>query len=71
MTNLPSEFFWVVGIMVVFNLSAIIAVWTATLKISWFLSRLDNRVENLEKNHGKDIDQAFVKIRDLEKQVNH
>ena len=67
MSELPSTFYWTIGVLVVFNLGTIATVITAIVKLTWFLSRLDNRVEQIEGSHGKDIDQAFQKIRDLEK----
>jgi len=71
MSALPESFFWAVGIMVIFNIGTIATVIAAIVKLTWFLSELNARVKHLETHHSKDIDAAFMKIREIEKSVNH
>lgn len=48
-TNLPEAIYWFVGILVLANVASIISVFTAAMKILWWASKIDFRVESGEK----------------------
>ncbi len=62
-------FYWIIGILVVLNISAIGSTLYAAIKLVWYFAKLDSRVESVEVNHKKDLNSAHEKIRALEKKV--
>lgn len=62
MKELPNTFFWIVGILVVFNAGTIISVLYGVGKALWFFAKLDSRVQK----NTDDIHSAHKKIRELE-----
>ncbi len=53
---------YAVGAVIVANLGSIGAILYASARGVWFLSKLDSKVDQ----NTKDINNAFVKIRDVE-----
>lgn len=50
-----------------FNMGAIGSIIMVSFRATWFMSKLDSRVEHIEIKHKDDIDAAFEKIRLLMK----
>lgn len=67
--QIPSSFYVIVGGLILFNLGTIVTIFYGVGKVVWWLSKLDSRVEALEKDTAKDIDAAHVAIRDLKKEL--
>lgn len=67
--ELPTDFYWLVGVLVVANLGSIIAVFGMGVKAIWWLSKLDSRMANVEsrlEHQGEDLDEHRREIRDLQ-----
>ena len=50
LTDLPASIYWAVGIIVVANLGTIVSVLVVGFRGIWWLSKLDSRVEAVEKS---------------------
>jgi hypothetical protein len=48
--DLPSSAYWLVGVLVLANFGTIISVLVMGFKGAWWLSKLDSRVESVEKS---------------------
>lgn len=57
--------YWLVGVMVVMNAGTFITVLGAALRASWWLSKLDSRVER----NRYDVNNAHEKIRAIEGRI--
>lgn len=66
MQDIPPSFYVIVGTLVLANIGSLVSVFYGVGKIIWFLARLESRVSVLEIKTAKDIDAAYVAIRDLQ-----
>lgn len=48
--ELPPSVYWLVGVIVLANLGTIVSVLIVGFKGVWWLSKLDSRVESVEKS---------------------
>lgn len=75
MDNIPSIFYWAIGVLVVMNFGTIISVLFGVFKVVWFVAKLESRLENVEnKVHDDgpimyDVNQAHQFIRDLREKI--
>lgn len=44
-SDLPSQFYWIVGVLFVFNIGTVISVLVGAGRIVWFISKLDSNVK--------------------------
>jgi hypothetical protein len=65
--QIPTSFYVIVGGLVLANLGTVVTIFYGIGKVVWFISKLDSRVEVIEREHTKDIDAAHIAIRDLKK----
>lgn len=63
--QIPSSFYVIVGGLVIANLGTVVTIFYGIGRVVWFISKLDSRVEILEKSHTKDINAAHQAIREL------
>lgn len=68
-TQIPSSFYVIVGGLVIANLGTVVTIFYGIGRVVWFISKLDSRVETLEKNHSKDINAAHQAIRELKNNI--
>ena len=64
-SQIPSSAYAIIGTLVIANIGTVVSVFYGIGKVIWFISKLDSRVENLEKSTTKDIDAAHAAIRNL------
>lgn len=57
-----SQFYWIIGAMIVMNLGTIVTIIISAARGVWFLAQLDAKVSQ----NRKDLNAAHVKIRQLE-----
>jgi hypothetical protein len=55
--------------LVISNLGVIITVIGAIVRFTWFLGRLDHKVDTNNEKHAKDINAAHEKIRDVKNET--
>jgi hypothetical protein len=60
-----SQFYWIIGALVVMNVGSIGSMVVAAVRMVWFISKLDSRIEG----NRKDINNAHQKIRTIETKV--
>lgn len=60
-----TKIYFVIGFLVVMNLGTIVSVLVGVGKLIWWLSKLESKVDN----HQKDINAAHEKIRDLKESI--
>ncbi len=65
--QIPTHWYVIAGGLVLANLGTIVSVVYGIGKLIWFISKLDSRVESLEKDTAKDINAAHQAIRELKK----
>ena len=63
--QIPSSFYVIVGGLVLANLGTVVTIFYGIGKVVWFISKLDSRVEFLEKDMAKDVNAAHAAIRDI------
>lgn len=71
--EIPTWVYVAFGSMIAANIGTIVSVVYGVGKFVWWLSKLESRVEFVEKHHGKDIDEAHKAIRNLKpylKEIN-
>jgi hypothetical protein len=69
MEQIPSSVYVIIGTLILANLGTVVSVFYGIGKLVWWLSKLDSRLGSVEKEHTKDINSAFQKIRDLEQKT--
>lgn len=67
--QIPTNFYVVVGVLVLANIGTVVSIFYGVGKVVWWLSKLDSRVENLENETTKDIDAAHSAIREIRKEI--
>jgi hypothetical protein len=65
MPELPSQFYWILGVVIMMNLGTIASMILAAGKGLWWLSKLDGRVSK----NTVDVDHAHEKIRSIQKHI--
>lgn len=63
--QIPSSIYVVIGTLIVANIGTVVSIFYGIGKVVWFISKLDSRVESLEKDTSKDINAAHAAIREL------
>ncbi len=66
--QIPSHWYVIAGGLVLANLGTVVTVFYGVGKLIWFISKLDSRVETLERNTEKDINAAHEAIRGIKKE---
>lgn len=66
--QIPSSMYVVIGTLIVANIGTVVSIFYGIGKVVWFISKLDSRVEVIEREHAKDIDAAHVAIREMRKE---
>lgn len=68
--NLPESFYALLGLMILANLGSIVAVFAASLKVVWWASKVDSRLEVLESDLDK-VDELRSAVTELRVLVPH
>jgi SpoU rRNA methylase family enzyme len=68
-TQIPSSVYVIIGTLIVANIGTVVTIFYGIGKVVWFISKLDSRVEVLERETAKDIDAAHQAIRDIRTQI--
>jgi hypothetical protein len=63
--QIPQSFYVIVGVLILANIGTVVTIFYGIGKVVWWLSKLDSRVETLERDTTKDIDAAHQAIREL------
>lgn len=67
--QVPTSFYVITGGLVLANLGTVVTVFYGIGRLVWFIAKLDSRVEAIEKEHGKDINEAHTAIREIKKEL--
>jgi len=67
--QIPTSFYVIVGGLVLANLGTVVTIFYGIGKVVWFISKLDSRVESLEKDMSKDVNAAHAAIREIKKEL--
>lgn len=67
--QIPTSFYVIVGGLVLANLGTVVTIFYGIGKVVWFVSKLDSRVEVLEKDLSKDVTAAHSAIREIKTRI--
>lgn len=65
--QIPTSFYVIAGGLVLANLGTVVSIFYGIGKVVWFIAKLDARVETIEREYGKDLDEAHKAIRQIKK----
>lgn len=71
MNEIPSNFYVIVGTLIIANIGSVISVFYGIGRAIWWASAMDKRVSFIETEYKRDIDAAHEAVRDLKKGVNY
>ena len=67
--QIPSSVYVIIGTLIVANIGTVVTIFYGIGKVVWFISKLDSRVESLEKDMSRDVNAAHQAIRDIKKEM--
>lgn len=64
--EIPTSWYVIIGSLIVANIGSIVSVIYGVGRAIWWASKVESRLTQLETEHTKDLNEAFMKIRHLE-----
>lgn len=60
--DLPQQFYWIIGVLIVFNIGTIVSSLIGAGRVVWFIAKLESKVVD----HEKDLNGFGGRVRKVE-----